>query len=459
MLVVRCAVLTLMAFAAAVAGPSAPPAVAALPDPIVVGPVNGEVATDWRPVLRWRNPTGATQYQVQLVPFQGDGPGADLQFGAIASSFTVPPPPEWYGLLPDMAYTWRVRVSDAAGFAGPDDPSWTGWVGGSFRTPKVTSETITALTPADGGTAGTLTPVLQWANSVPQVFYYEFELASDPGFVARVAQARLHGGVASPVNGYRVSAGGPLRSTVTYYWHVRPRVQGDGAELPWSKTFSFRVDPQVGNGIGVNPPRFGPAPLAACGQSAGAAVLPSTLSLRAVGFSYSYTGSGAVAHNWYRDGQPLRSEAFTLAEGSTCATGTFAQPDNRPITPGVYGLEVWLGGQRVQNGEFTVTPATALALGPVTAGTGANGECGVTGAATAFPFTQHTLHFQWTSVGSGSYTATLYKGIDVVAQQQLSADGPVGCQRWSFDQFDTGNWRFTLTLNGLTVQSLPVNIF
>ena len=199
------------------------------------------VLPDMQTTLRWPNPPGTTQIHLQVIPYQGEGPGVDLILGSV-ESFTLPPPPTWYGLLPDMGYTWRVRSSASNSPAGTSDPSWSAWGGGGFRTPKIGNDAF-PLNPPDGGTAPGILD-LQWTAD-PRVFYFEFQVSTDPAFntdpttaTAAVSWLLIHGGVGTVKNSVRAT-GLPLGST--QFWRVRPRIQGDGTALPWSRTWSFTV--------------------------------------------------------------------------------------------------------------------------------------------------------------------------------------------------------------------------
>lgn len=221
--------------------------VKSVPVPIISQP-NGATLENFGPNLQWTNPPGATQVQLQVIPAKNDGPGVDLAIGSPVTNFQIPAPPQWYGLLPGMTYSWRVRSSDALLPVPPDHPSWSPWATGSFRTPTVTSESITPANPPAGGTAGSRTPVLTWNSSRTDVFYYELQLSRDSGFntdsttaIASVYGALVHGGVTSPPNSYTVPADAPLDATTSYFWRVRPRVQGDGLPVAFSGAFSFRT--------------------------------------------------------------------------------------------------------------------------------------------------------------------------------------------------------------------------
>ena len=90
----------------------------------------------------------------------------------------------------------------------------------------------------------TLTPTLTWANSNAAVFYYEVQVSRDYEFGpnAFLYSEYVHGGASTPPNSYVVpEASLPARGgrDPAYYWRVRPRIQGDGAPLPWSTTYVF----------------------------------------------------------------------------------------------------------------------------------------------------------------------------------------------------------------------------
>ena len=207
-----------------------------LPVATLLAPADGATVGSMGPLLRWTNPAGTLGYHLQVLPYNDDGPGIDLVRSGGDSSFQVPPPPQWYGLLPDMTYTWRLRT--ALGLPGLGE-LWGPWSERTFRTPAAGSEGI-----ALSNTADSSTPTLHWSNSRPDIFYYEVELSSDASFnkdpltaTAAVYQALLHGGVTG--NSYRVPDNSPLQEGTTYHWRVRPRVQGDGRPVAWTRSSSF----------------------------------------------------------------------------------------------------------------------------------------------------------------------------------------------------------------------------
>ena len=221
--------------------PAVPEAAPGVPQ--LTAPPDGSRLLDFRANLAWTNPQGTTQYHLEVVPFTNDGPGITL-VRDVENSFTVQPPRMGSGnyvLLPDMTYTWRVSVSDNPAFAPPGDASYGPAGQRTFKTPVVTSAGISPAAPNEGGTVDSLTPTLQWQDSDNRVFYYEIQISKDPGFGPNsfIYWELVHGGGSSPSNSYRVPETFPLEPNARYYWRVRPRVQGDGQPVAWSRSFAF----------------------------------------------------------------------------------------------------------------------------------------------------------------------------------------------------------------------------
>ena len=216
--------------------------------PALAAPPTGSVLGDMTAGLMWDNPAGTTQNQLQVFPANNDGPGINIIMNA-DDGFVIPAPPQWYGLLPGMTYTWHVRATDTT--VGLDESSdlWGPWSADStFRTPDATAGSVNLVSPPDRTTSGTARPVLQWRDTNSRVFYYELQLSKDPTFnndpataTASVYWLLLHGGINIPTNSYRVPAGAELEEATTYYWRVRPRIQGDGQPAAWGSSSSFYV--------------------------------------------------------------------------------------------------------------------------------------------------------------------------------------------------------------------------
>jgi len=203
---------------------------------------NGTVLTTFGTTLRWTYPSGSVTHQVhlQVVPFNNDGAAIDVILDASNPSFNLPAPPDWFGMLPDVTYTWRLRGSEAATSIGVDDPSWgpRAPVAFKFRTPKVTTADVFPLTPTNGTSANT-TPTLVWKVVNEVLFYFEIQLSADPNFNSDPATATasvywnlVRGAVTNPPNSYTVPASAPLQAGRTYYRRVRPRGRGTARRCP-----------------------------------------------------------------------------------------------------------------------------------------------------------------------------------------------------------------------------------
>ena len=217
------------------------------PGPVLTQPPMGD-ASSMGPLLQWTQPPRTTWFQVQVIPFNEDGPGINLvigdsaqvraaQYQVMAPNFGSADPN--YVLLPDMTYLWRVRTTTV--LTNPTEADWSAWAVSSFKTPPASSSTITPVSPPAFAEVGTLTPTLTWANSNTAVFYYEVQVSRDFEFGpnAFLYSEYVHGGASTPLNSYVVPEAFPLEAGEIYYWRVRPRIQGDGDPLPWSATYVF----------------------------------------------------------------------------------------------------------------------------------------------------------------------------------------------------------------------------
>ncbi|MBI4496471.1 MAG: hypothetical protein HY689_01025 [Chloroflexi bacterium] len=215
--------------------------------PALATPAGGTQLAGMGTALSWTNPEGTTQNQIQVLPAKLDGPAINLIRNA-ETSFTIPAPAVGQGnyiMLPGMTYTWRVRATSKLTFAPENDPEWGPWAERTFRTGLRGSSRITLVSPADGATVGTGSQVLQWDNEDHDVFYYEIQVSGDTRFDPEPATATsfvwwnlTHGGQSDPLNSWRTP---PLEAGQTYFWRVRPRVQGDGAPVDWSSVRSFKA--------------------------------------------------------------------------------------------------------------------------------------------------------------------------------------------------------------------------
>ena len=220
------------------------PAAAAITQaPSLSAPTNGSTLTSFAPTLAWTPPSGATQVQLQVTPANNDGPGVNVILD-VTNSFDIPAPPDWYGLLPDMGYTWRVRATDATTAVDENSPLWGQWSDGfTFRTPRVDISSVSPFAPINSAMVTSSNPVLTWNSATASVYYWELQMSKDPAFGTSsfLYWVLVHGDVTFPNNAYTVPSSFPLEAGATYYWRVRPRVQGDGTPLPWATAASFKT--------------------------------------------------------------------------------------------------------------------------------------------------------------------------------------------------------------------------
>ena len=214
------------------------------PSAVLVSPASGAQLTSLGAALSWTNPAGTTQYHLQVVPANNDGPGINIIRNA-ETSFQVQAPTMGVGpyvMLPGMSYSWRIRASDSMVGLDEHSANWGPWSPArTFKTPAPSSATIAPLRPAQGAAVAAAGTTLQWSNAASDVFYYELQVSSDPQFgeagaFAPVWWNLVHGGVTTPFNGWITPQ---MQSGATYFWRVRPRVQGDGTPVAWSQTWSF----------------------------------------------------------------------------------------------------------------------------------------------------------------------------------------------------------------------------
>lgn len=450
--------------------------------PTLTSPEDGATLETLGPTLTWSNPGGATQYHIQVIPSGNDGPGIDLQLGAIGDSYTVPPPPRWYGLLPDMTYTWQVRVSDAPTTVPDTDASWGPWSERKFRTPKAVSDTIAPATPTTGEVVLTKNPVLQWVNSNREIFYYEIQLSKDrtfntdrPTATAPVYWELRHGGRSSPLNSYAIQDQFPLDDNTTYYWRVRPRVQGDGQPVAWSATSSFQVNTRAGAPlVRIERIAYGLAApdQASCNIANPTTTFASSPTLTGVHIAVKYSGAGSIVRNWFVNNQPFLVFTDAIESNQSCLFGSYGTPGGGPdagvpLAPANYRLEVWHAGERQGIAEFTIEPPAEFAIGPVTIGTKLEDSrtCRVSGVGTTFPRTTKTIWPRFNFVGSGSFSANIYyRGTRIArtATVDLPPNLTFGCiddlPYTPPDGFGAGPYRFDVVADDRIAQTVTFTI-
>ena len=229
--------------------------------PTLESPPAGARIAGFGPTLTWLAPQDeqTTQVHLQVFPVAGDGPGIDLILSTAEPRFTIPAPPGWFGLLPDMRYSWQVRLSDAVVAVGPEDDSWGEWSQQwTFRTPPISASSILAVSPRLNTKTDSVTPTLVWSDTNANAWYYEIQVSRAESFGpdAFLYWELRHGGVTSPPRSYAIPPQFPLEPGRQYYWRVRPRVQGDGSSVHWTKSFSFTT-PDIATPLAPTPTPVG----------------------------------------------------------------------------------------------------------------------------------------------------------------------------------------------------------
>lgn len=213
-----------------------------------IAPKNGAIASTLTPTLSWQAPPGSTHFQMIITPAGNEA--ASVRFvQTIGSTYSIPGPPAWYGVLPDTLYYWRVRVNNAPGPVPDDHSSWGPWSEvWSFQTPAASGALLEPIAPVANGTVTSVTPTLTWLSADGRLFYFEIQISQDSAFTTDPAKAwtsvyweTVHGGLSAPPNSYTVSKWYPLERGKTYYWRMRPAALRPGQQVSWSPTWKFSV--------------------------------------------------------------------------------------------------------------------------------------------------------------------------------------------------------------------------
>lgn len=296
-----------------------------------------------------------------------------------------------------------------------------------------------------------------FSNTSSSVFYYQVQVSKDASFnedpataTAMVYSSLIHGGVSVPRRTYSVPSSAPLEDKTTYYWRVRPRVQGDGAPVEWSSLYTFKTDFSATTAAPISAVSIGSEATAqgTCVAGKAAPTYPATPDFVRWYYALTYSGTSQAIRVWYWNGVPQGPATIDLRSGATCFPTSTVLNGGAPLPPGSYKLEIGEAGQAVASGSTTISPATALAVGAITVGTEvtATAACGVTGAGTAFAPGTTTLYARWNIVGSGSYTARLFKGTDTTptTTRTYSTSGPVDCWGSGYPSLTNGSWKVDL---------------
>jgi hypothetical protein len=159
--------------------------------PVLSAPANGGTGVSRTPSLVWGAAAGATSYQVYL------GTTASPALVATVTGTSYQPGT----LLAGVTYYWRVVSKNATGSASSATWSFT-TTGGTLTAPVLVS-------PANGATGLSLTPVLQW-NPVAGATSYEVHLGTSSPILIGSTTATA------------VTIGG-LKNATLYYWKIVAR--------------------------------------------------------------------------------------------------------------------------------------------------------------------------------------------------------------------------------------------
>jgi M6 family metalloprotease-like protein len=183
--------------------------------PVVISPVGGAITSTLRPRLDWTDVPGAT-YQIQYSLYSNFSSPTALAASGSARAISSP-------LLSDTVYYWRVRAKA--------DGLYSVWSGSHFRTGNPPSTPV-PLSPENGYTAASLTPLLDWSDSSNAPAGYQLQVSSDSGF------ATLHINLA--VTGSEFIPPEPLPASTKLYWRVYA-FSSAGQRSVWSTIASFNT--------------------------------------------------------------------------------------------------------------------------------------------------------------------------------------------------------------------------
>jgi hypothetical protein len=205
------------------------------PAPALISPANNAVNVTLTPVLDWSDVAGADTYQLQVSTSSSFTTNV-ISIGTLtASTYTVPS-----GVLSsNTQYYWRVTALNEFGFSAAAGP----W---SFTTIPLPPAAPNLLSPVNGATGTSLTPLLDWQD-VAGATTYSLQVSTNSGFSSTVVNQT---GLAS--SQYTVP-GGTLQNNVLYYWRVS--AVNPGGQGGWSAVWNFRPAPSGLQPVGNELPR------------------------------------------------------------------------------------------------------------------------------------------------------------------------------------------------------------
>lgn len=196
--------------------------------PALISPANNAMNVSLTPVLDWSDVTGADSYQLQVSTSSSFTTNV-ISIGTLtASSYSVPS-----GVLSsNTQYYWRVTALNEFGFSAVAGP----W---SFTTIPLPPAAPNLVSPINGATGTSLTPLLDWQD-VSGAASYNLQVSTNSGFSSTVVNQT---GISS--SQYTVTAG-VLQNNVLYYWRVS--AVNPGGQGGWSVVWNFRPAP-----MGIQP--------------------------------------------------------------------------------------------------------------------------------------------------------------------------------------------------------------
>jgi len=186
--------------------------------PNLHSPEYGAKGVSTSPTLSWGTVSGATSYNVQVIL---KNKVVSEITGLLVTSLNL------NGLLRNETYSWKVQAKTA------DDSSlWSAeW---KFTTGSSALATPTLLSPPDGKTGESTTPMLSWtfsAGSSTAATFYTVQFAKDRNFKKEPVE----------VSGISQSSCtlGQLATQETYFWRVRAYTWTDSSD--WTEAWSFKT--------------------------------------------------------------------------------------------------------------------------------------------------------------------------------------------------------------------------
>ncbi len=213
--------------------------------PFLSYPTDGGSASGPDVTLRWMNPPGTSQVNLQVGPAFSSGWRGVNAIKPVMNSYTIAGPEFGkgrYDLVPGAPYIWRVRITGTPGAISPTAASWGPWTPWqTFTTPRPKSDGVKLLLPANGAAVARLPQQLHWADSSPSQYMYEVQVSTDPKFGkdAPLWDNVVHGGLTNPLDSWMTPA---LNGSTTYYWRVRPYAPLPTLQADWSPAWSFTTE-------------------------------------------------------------------------------------------------------------------------------------------------------------------------------------------------------------------------